>query len=84
MQQSRTAVVNRETKETQVQIEIDLDGGDISVDTSLGFLDHMLEAFAKHSGCGLFVRATGDGMDRHHVIQDVGIALGKAISDALV
>jgi imidazoleglycerol-phosphate dehydratase len=43
----------------------------------------MLHAFAKHSGCGLFVRASGDGMDNHHVIEDVGIALGKAIAQAL-
>jgi imidazoleglycerol-phosphate dehydratase len=47
------------------------------------FLDHMLEAFAKHSGCGLSVVAHGDGMDHHHLIEDVGIALGKAIYEAL-
>jgi imidazoleglycerol phosphate dehydratase HisB len=47
------------------------------------FLDHMLDAFAKHSGCGLTLVATGDGMDNHHLIEDVGIALGTAIREAL-
>jgi imidazoleglycerol-phosphate dehydratase len=62
---------------------LDLDGGPIEVSTSVDFFDHMLHAFAKHSGCGLTIRATGDGMDNHHIIEDVGIALGKAIYDAL-
>lgn len=79
----RAGAIARTTAETSVELTIDLDGGPVEVSTSIDFLDHMLEAFAKHSGCGLFVRATGDGMDNHHVIEDVGIALGKAISDAL-
>jgi len=60
-----------------------LDGGPIEISTDVKFLDHMLEAFAKHSGCGLQIVARGDGMDHHHVIEDVGIALGKAIHEAL-
>jgi imidazoleglycerol-phosphate dehydratase len=82
-QDRRTGAIARSTTETSIEVTIDLDGGPIEVSTSIDFLDHMLEAFAKHSGCGLFVRASGDGMDNHHVIEDVGIALGKAISDAL-
>jgi len=79
----RSGAVARTTSETSIELTIDLDGGPVEVRTSIDFLDHMLHAFAKHSGCGLFVRATGDGMDNHHVIEDVGIALGKAIADAL-
>lgn len=83
MNERRAGAIARTTSETSVELTIDLDGGPIEISTSVDFLDHMLEAFAKHSGCGLFVRSTGDGMDNHHVIEDVGIALGKAISDAL-
>ena len=79
----RAGAVARTTAETSIELTIDLDGGPAEIDTSVDFLDHMLHAFAKHSGCGLFVRARGDGMDNHHVIEDVGIALGKAIADAL-
>jgi imidazoleglycerol-phosphate dehydratase len=64
-------------------VRIELDGGPIEIGTDVGFLDHMLHAFGKHSACGLVVRATGDGLDHHHVIEDVGIALGRAIHDAL-
>lgn len=83
MSEPRTGAITRTTSETSIELTIDLDGGPIEVSTSIDFLDHMLEAFAKHSGCGLFVRASGDGMDNHHVIEDVGIALGKAIAQAL-
>ena len=83
MNERRAGAIARTTTETSVELTIDLDGGPVEISTSIDFLDHMLEAFAKHSGCGLFVRASGDGMDNHHVIEDVGIALGKAISDAL-
>lgn len=83
MTQRRAGAIARTTTETSVEVTIDLDGGPVEIATSIDFLDHMLEAFAKHSACGLFVRATGDGMDNHHVIEDVGIALGKAMSDAL-
>lgn len=80
---SRRGAVSRSTSETEIDLAIDLDGGKIEISTSVEFLDHMLHAFAKHAGCGLTVRATGDGMDNHHAIEDVGIALGKAIHDAL-
>lgn len=83
MNERRAGAIARTTTETSVELTIDLDGGPVEISTSIDFLDHMLEAFAKHGGCGLFVRANGDGMDNHHVIEDVGIALGKAISDAL-
>jgi imidazoleglycerol-phosphate dehydratase len=79
----RAGAIARTTGETSVEVTIDLDGGPVEIATSIDFLDHMLEAFAKHSACGLFVRARGDGMDNHHVIEDVGIAIGKAIADAL-
>lgn len=83
MQHRRTGAIARSTAETSIELTVDLDGGPVEIDTSIDFLDHMLQAFAKHSGCGLFVRASGDGMDNHHVIEDVGIALGKAIAEAL-
>lgn len=79
----RRSKVERKTKETEITLALDLDGGAISVSTGVSFLDHMLDAFAKHSGCGLTVRAKGDGLDNHHVIEDVGIVLGKAIHEAL-
>jgi imidazoleglycerol-phosphate dehydratase len=60
-----------------------LDGGPIEIDTDVKFLDHMLEAFAKHSGTALQVVARGDGLDNHHLVEDVGIVLGKAIAEAL-
>jgi len=64
-------------------LRLSLDGGPIDISTDVKFLDHMLDAFAKHSGCGLSLIARGDGMDHHHVIEDVGIALGKAMYEAL-
>jgi imidazoleglycerol-phosphate dehydratase len=81
--EARRAVVSRQTKETKIELRLDLDGGPIDVSTDVRFLDHMLDAFAKHSGCGLTLVATGDGMDNHHLIEDVGIALGTAIREAL-
>ena len=80
---ARRAHVDRATSETRIDLRLDLDGGLIDVETDVKFLDHMLNAFAKHSGCGLVVRASGDGMDHHHLIEDVGIALGRAIDQAL-
>jgi imidazoleglycerol phosphate dehydratase HisB len=79
----RRATVSRETKETKIDLELDLDGGERAIVTDVKFLDHMLDAFAKHSGCGLMLRARGDGLDHHHVVEDVGIALGTAIAQAL-
>lgn len=79
----RTSSVSRVTKETRIDLQLNLDGGTIEIATGVDFFDHMLNAFAKHSGVGLNLVAQGDGMDHHHVIEDVGIALGKAIHDAL-
>jgi imidazoleglycerol-phosphate dehydratase len=81
--EARRAVVSRQTKETKIELRLDLDGGPIDVSTDVRFLDHMLDAFAKHSGCGLTLVAGRDGMDNHHLIEDVGIALGTAIREAL-
>jgi len=79
----RRASIVRKTKETSIELELSLSPGPIQISTSVDFLDHMLEAFARHAGCGLKIRAHGDGMDNHHVIEDVGIALGRAIHQAL-
>jgi imidazoleglycerol-phosphate dehydratase len=81
--QGRKAAIARKTKETSIDLALDLDGGSIDVSTDIKFLDHMLDSFAKHGGLGLSVRAKGDGLDGHHLIEDVGIALGSAIYQAL-
>ncbi|MCI3134041.1 imidazoleglycerol-phosphate dehydratase HisB [Phenylobacterium aquaticum] len=82
---ARTAEVVRETKETQITVRVDLDGSGVSdVQTGIGFFDHMLDAFARHGGIDLHVRATGDlHIDFHHTVEDVGIVLGQAIHKAL-
>ena len=81
----RTAAATRETAETAVEVTLDLDGdGDATVDTGVGFLDHMLEALAAHGLFDLTVRAEGDlEVDEHHVVEDVGIVLGGALDEAL-
>jgi imidazoleglycerol-phosphate dehydratase len=79
----RQSTVERTTNETRILLRLALDGGLVAIDTEVRFLNHMLEAFAKHSGCGLEIEARGDGMDHHHLIEDVGIALGRAIYEAL-
>ena len=80
----RTSVVERNTKETQIKIELNLDGGDVKVDTGIGFFDHMLTAFGVHGGFGLNVKVTGDlDVDTHHTVEDTGIELGKAFNEAL-
>jgi imidazoleglycerol-phosphate dehydratase len=80
---SRTALVRRETKETNIDLRVSLDGGAISVETDVDFFDHMLTALATHAGLGFELVAHGDGMDHHHLIEDVGIALGRCIDEAL-
>ena len=84
-QGSRTAVVDRTTSETTVSVRLDLDGGGPArVETGIRFLDHMLELFACHSGFGLEVRAAGDlQVGGHHTVEDIGLALGQALRDAL-
>ena len=80
----RTSVVERNTKETQIKIELNLDGGEVKVDTGIGFFDHMLTACGVHGGFGLNVKVTGDlDVDTHHTVEDTGIALGKAFNEAL-
>jgi imidazoleglycerol-phosphate dehydratase len=81
----RTAAIKRRTKETDVELELDLDGtGQVQADTGIGFLDHMLDHFGKHSLTDLSVRARGDlKVDDHHTAEDVGICLGQAIGKAL-
>ena len=81
----RTAKAERKTTETSVRISVDLDGsGSASVETGVGFLDHMLELLAKHSMIDLDVGASGDTqVDDHHTTEDVGIVLGEAIASAL-
>ncbi|MCL4267463.1 MAG: imidazoleglycerol-phosphate dehydratase HisB [Anaerolineae bacterium] len=82
---TRTAKVKRETSETKIEIEINLDGsGQHEISTAIGFLDHMLTAVAVHGLFDLTVKATGDlHIDSHHTIEDTAIVLGKAFDQAL-
>jgi imidazoleglycerol-phosphate dehydratase len=82
---SRTAQRSRTTKETSIDLSIDLDGsGAVSVHTGIPFYDHMLEQLGKHGGFDLTISATGDlHIDTHHTVEDVGIALGEAFREAL-
>ncbi|MDP9106625.1 MAG: imidazoleglycerol-phosphate dehydratase HisB [Candidatus Eremiobacteraeota bacterium] len=80
---NRTAHVRRETKETRIDLRLALDGGPVSIETDVDFFDHMLTALGTHAGVGLQVVAHGDGMDHHHLIEDVGIAFGRAVDEAL-
>ncbi|MCL2489362.1 MAG: imidazoleglycerol-phosphate dehydratase HisB [Propionibacteriaceae bacterium] len=82
---SRTATLKRATKETNVEVSLDLDGtGRARVATGVGFFDHMLTALAKHSLIDLDVQAVGDvGIDGHHTIEDVAITIGQALDQAL-
>jgi imidazoleglycerol-phosphate dehydratase len=81
----RRAVIDRRTTETSIAMKIDLDGkGKYQVSTGIRFLDHMLELFARHGAFNLTIRATGDlDVDQHHTVEDLGIALGEAVSAAL-
>ncbi|MBV9407760.1 MAG: imidazoleglycerol-phosphate dehydratase HisB [Candidatus Eremiobacteraeota bacterium] len=79
----RRAQVRRETKETRIDLQLAIDGGPVSIATGVDFFDHMLGALATHAGLGLELVAHGDGMDHHHLVEDVGIALGRAIDEAL-
>jgi imidazoleglycerol-phosphate dehydratase len=81
----RTATIDRRTKETDVRVELDLDGrGHYEVQTPIGFLTHMVEQIAKHGLFDLEVRASGDThIDGHHTTEDLAIALGQAFSEAL-
>ena len=81
----RTASIRRQTSETSIELQLDLDGtGSAKIDTGVGFFDHMLTLLAKHSLMDLQVDAQGDlDVDQHHTVEDVGICFGKALAEAL-
>ncbi|MCC8016651.1 MAG: imidazoleglycerol-phosphate dehydratase HisB [Clostridiales bacterium] len=80
----RQAEIERNTKETQIKISVDLNADDIEISTGIGFFDHMLNAFAVHGGFGLKISVNGDlEVDTHHTVEDTGIALGRAFRKAL-
>lgn len=82
---SRLGKISRQTKETSIEVSIDLDGsGESTIQTGVGFFDHMLELFAKHGLFDLKVSAEGDlHVDQHHTVEDTGICIGQAIRQAL-
>ena len=81
---SRSASITRNTKETQISVTVDLDGGDVAVNTGIGFFDHMLTAFGFYARIGLSVAVQGDlYVDGHHTVEDTGIVLGQALRQAL-
>ena len=80
----RAAEINRKTKDTDICVKLDLDGGEVNIDTGIGFFDHMLTALAVHGGFGLDITAKGDlNVDGHHTVEDVGIVLGTAFAKAM-
>jgi imidazoleglycerol-phosphate dehydratase len=81
----RKASVERKTKETQIRVELDLDGtGNSEIETGIAFLNHMIESFARHGLFDLKVKAQGDlDVDYHHTVEDVGLAMGQAFKEAL-
>ncbi|MBO6102039.1 MAG: imidazoleglycerol-phosphate dehydratase, partial [Opitutales bacterium] len=85
MEKSRIAEIERNTKETQISLRINLDGaGKYGVDTGIPFFDHMLSLFSRHGLFDLELKAKGDvDVDYHHTVEDVGIVLGAAVKQAL-
>jgi imidazoleglycerol-phosphate dehydratase len=81
----RESTVHRKTKETEIDVSLRLEGtGQADVATGIGMLDHMLEQLARHGGFDLTVKATGDlDVDAHHTVEDIGLAVGKALNEAL-
>ncbi len=80
----RAYSIQRKTKETQIEVSLCLDGGEVRVSTGIGFFDHMLTALAFYAGFGLELTARGDlEVDGHHTVEDTGIVLGQALSRAL-
>ena len=81
----RTASINRKTNETDITVEINLDGTGLhDIQTGVGFFDHMLDQLSRHSLVDMNIRASGDlHIDDHHTVEDVGIALGKALAEAV-
>lgn len=84
-QTARSAKVVRETKETQIEVEVTLDGsGQSKIETGIGFFDHMLESFTKHSAMDFTIKTVGDlHVDMHHTVEDTGIVMGQAVAKAL-
>lgn len=81
---SRQAKIERKTKETGIELSLDLDGSGYRNETGVGFFDHMLDLLARHANLGLEVKATGDlETGSHHTVEDIGIVLGQAIDQAL-
>ena len=81
---NRTSNISRSTKETSIELRLDISGGGIAVDTGIGFFDHMLDGFARHGLYDLTVKTAGDlEVDCHHTIEDTGIVLGQCIAQAL-
>lgn len=80
----RRAVVARKTKETDIQLELNFDGGPLAISTGVGFFDHMLTALATYAGWGLSLKAEGDlHVDHHHTVEDIGLVLGDALAAGL-
>lgn len=80
----RAAEIERKTRETDIRLSLDLDGGQYEIDTNCGFLNHLLELFAVHGGFGLKIKCVGDvEVDFHHTVEDVGIVLGQAFLAAI-
>ena len=84
-EKNRKAIIERETRETKIFVELDIDGSGISeIETGIGFLDHMLESFSRHSLIDLKLKAEGDlHVDQHHTTEDTGNVIGSAIAKAL-
>ena len=80
----RQAKITRLTKETDISLELNLDGGQVQVESGLGFFDHMLQALATYAGWGFILKAQGDlEVDAHHTVEDVGLVLGLALAESL-
>lgn len=80
----RNCTIHRKTNETEINLSLNLDGGEVSVDTGCGFLNHMLQLFAVHSGFGFTVVCKGDAeVDFHHTTEDIGIVLGQAFKSVI-
>jgi imidazoleglycerol-phosphate dehydratase len=81
----RRAEVHRKTTETDIALTLDIDGSGVAeVMTGIGFLDHMLELFARHGGFDVFLKASGDlDVDGHHTVEDIGLVIGQALREAL-
>lgn len=81
---TRTASIDRQTRETQIKLDLSLDGGPSQIKSPLPFLDHMLDAFSRHGLFGLKVVASGDvEVDGHHTVEDLGLCLGAAFKEAM-